>query len=368
MRISSTFSKLICTLDGGASCVDLDGETIQGFRPIMILPRQFYRERTKLIPIDNFKQLKKVLALRPRSENETVLTKIGEKTESGFWVKDFIFNSDILVKDENNVLMCIPETELLASVQVSNTVVEYKSKQCSFFVYSSDKCHWSSIKKGNINSVEIFSTSIGAPIQQVDEVKSLEVAEVGISSLSLATFLANSTWCYNGLSAIQKKEWLFKPAIVAGSAFALYMLLSSAYLLFMDHRISDKLAQNMENMQASIQLSNSINEHIQKINAMSELTAGFHLSSLIWPVLEPLFHDGVKINSLDFSSGSYVLRCEHSSASQVLAMLQNNVGVAQASFDSPVVSRRNMEVFTIRVKLAEEELRNSMQSEGISSE
>ena len=342
--------KFIGKINSEGNLVDLEGLSLNHTRPILIVSRNHYRERTRDYPIESLRDLKKTLALRIKSEDEEWLTQVGKNQTGGAWVKDYIFKKSTLDAYSKS-LICIPETLLLAESVENQSVTEFKNKGRSVFIYRNKDMHKSIIKAGTITDLQRFCAVNAVPQLIADHANVLSFDDNDLLNMPFYRVYRHIGWCHFAGIRERLKKSAAKTFILAGVLLTCYVLISSAYVMYLDKKLDTSIKNSSVTLQASIEVNDRLSALKKRSNVSNRVTETFSSSSIFWLTLHPLIELGARINLVEFNDGKFSVNGEYSSASFMLEVLQESPSVASASFKSPIVKRGDKEVFSIEVKL-----------------
>lgn len=347
LSIRKLFSQLI----RWKSLQHASNELLISFYPVWILERASYRESTKSYPIDSRSELNKVLALKSTGEVSRTLSEVLPQKESGFTVKDYIFDASEVNKEPNRPLFCIPESLLVSSTLAENTVAEVESGGTTYFLLNRAGGHISALKQGNINSIERFAAANAIPSNMLIDVKKVNVVNLAFNAKTLLSIALKLKWCRIPFSDARVKSWIYNPMMVVTLLMCGYLAVSSAYVFYLEKSIKSEFSANQSQLRETLNITRKLDDSKRVFEDSSELASSFFHSGVIWYVLAPLIQQEISLKTIETSQEYFIINGEHESASQVLAIIQSIDGVVEAGFDSPVVSRRNNEIFTIRIKV-----------------
>lgn len=329
---------------------------------IVLLSRDSYTEFQKKYPVENKKELVKILKLEIQAEkNKKILFFIGDYINKKRIVTFAKVNeSESKVSNLNRVLL-IPESWLLA-VFFPNKVVQFNSNNKYYWLFQSENQVYSHGMKGQFESISSFCAAIGlkeANIEDVVKVDELKIRETFIIK-ALPFIMSN----FNGLYYVSKKSTFNENEWLKYGAFSLGV--ASVYLLLLTYYLD---AKNLEAVNAKRELSSQALELITKQEAIdARLTRTQKIentllkpdySIYVWKNIYPLF-ENKEIQITDFyilPSGKVNISGAAIRATDALSLLSQQQGVQNAQFSADVVEVNGKERFSISYEL------NVLQSE-----
>ena len=342
---------------------------------MLIVARPFYSEQARSYPIDNKKELKKLLALEANSSgcgDDLVFhhwhsTKVNEdKGNSQSQINLWQFSNEV-----PTAFLRLPETLLLALTCKKNQVLalitdsEMDGKG-ELYLTRSNSTVYSLTKTSVVNSVQRFAMSVGVAQSESTHV---------IAMKNLATQLAMGCKALTLpliASFIQKPKVADRIQLLKNTAIPLLLVLgvylagSSAYLVYKEHSLQQQLANQSSDVSVALSQQVNVDKQLSRYQALQDFIATQRNTADLWLVMATLLPQA-QFSNVRIIGERYVLRGEASKATDLLQLLFVNPAVQGAKFDFPVRKNRGRESFVISFKLLDVErlatIDNTLQSE-----
>lgn len=344
--------------------LDLDGNRYDGFPAFLILTRDLYRESVKTYPLESRRELEKVLKLRTFNKNEVCFSDIHKITDGGFLVKDYIFDKETLGDDSNLPLFAIPESAIVSDFVANGRIASIKTKDTPYFIYKNGDVARSALAKGNHSEPIRFAASVGAPFDAVSDMQEITLSGVYDGYDVFTSCFKRMSWCFLPFKKERISAWFVKPAVIISAIAVLHIITTSAYLYYLDNKLLNEYDKNRSILVTANRLTSDVNALESRIKSLNRVSSEMNLVSPMWSVIGVFKTERAEINSVTYIEKEIVVQGTHQSASELLATLQGLTEVKTATFDSPVLSRNNQEVFAIRFTLNSNALTGSEIQEG----
>ncbi|TMP45686.1 hypothetical protein CWB96_10910 [Pseudoalteromonas citrea] len=312
--------------------------------PFVIVARQHYSEELKIYPIDEKKEVKKLLGLE--LNNKCAKYQINDTGDGKCRVNIWTFDSMV-----RHFRVIVPETYILANSLEHNEVLEIllPLRQEPLFVAKSQANIISSGQTSLLGSAELFSFSCGLPSGYISRV-SKEHAECrlfdALEKNGIDPYIRFFTQFEKaGLQALCKA--VLVPAFFS---IAVYALASSSWLLWQKSRLSGLNDELGENIAMVIDAQIALDTNMQAERAMTRFFASQHSKSEVWLVLSNLIST-TQFKSLRYSNGRYTVLGETERATEFMSKLVNDPRVVNAKFDYPVRNLKRGESFHISFEI-----------------
>jgi len=320
-----------------------------GFKPkVLILSRNLYKESNKNYPIDNPSEVKKLVKLELSSvggvNQFTCYKPVDGKISTNKWHFDEIKSSAKII---------IPESFLIGINLGYFTTVELKTNSSKSYIVRTPNGIISATQGGLITDVNSFSMASGVTSQSEGRLKSLSFNQMAeLVGLNLPQILLKyGKEFYVKPSNDTALQDLVKPLFVTiFSVLFLYLMLSSAYLVFQDWRITAKLENSSDEVNQALLIQNEYNKLTNTLVKQQSFIDTQSTKTPFWTVVEPLFQEA-RFRSIRFRNQRFVLNGETEQATRLLELLISNPMVEDAKFDNQVRKSRRNEVFIISFRL-----------------
>lgn len=324
-----------------------------GFKPkILILSRNLYKESNKQYPIDNLSEVKKLVKLELSSEtgaNQFICYQpVDGKISTNKWHFDEI---------KSDAKIIIPESFLIGINLDYFTTVELKTNVSKSYIVRTPNGIISATQGGLIADVNSFSMASGVTVQAESEgrFQSLsfdKMAELVGLNLPQVLLKYGKAFYVNPKNDRALQD-LVKPLFISVfSVFFLYLILSSAYLVFQEWRITAKLENSSDEVNQALLIQNEYNKLTTELVKQQSFIDTQSIKTPFWTVVEPLFQEA-SFRSIRFRNQRFVLNGETEQATRLLELLISNPLVEDAKFDNQVRKSRRNEVFIISFRLKE---------------
>jgi len=361
---------------------------------MLIVARPFYSEQARSYPIENKKELKKLLALEADASSS------GEDLVFHHWpsnkTHDDKGNSQSQInlwqfsKEVPSAFLRLPETLLLALSCNKNQVLalntktegdtednEHNNEKAELFVTRSNSSIYSLTKTSVINSVQRFAMSVG-----VAQSKSQTTAIIAKQGLATQLALGCKVLTLPLIASFIQKpkvadrlQLLKNTAIPLLLVLAVYLAGSSAYLVYKENSLQQQLANQSSDVSAALNQQVNVDQQLSRYQALQGFVATQRNTADLWLVMSKLLPQA-QFTNVRIAAGRYVLRGKTKKATDLLELLSVNQAVKGAKFDFPVRKSRGQESFVISFELLayenlttiEETLQNEQVPEKVTEE
>lgn len=319
-----------------------------GFRPVLILARQHYREELVWYPIVKLADVKKLVQLKLASQTTPVLVSFGVVVNNQTPVSYFYPQTEL---GSYNPWFILPETLLLAANKAVGAVFSYQSLQGqAVFVARTPAAVVSSLQGGVIKELAQFAMAHGLSADENAE-------QVQLNTALLPSFKALSRLPWSGL----RNRFAFarsgdnKKMLRFGSGT---LIITTLYLLA-SYQWSAYLLENARTdlQQASAQANQVLTERetlLQLKQRYQQLTGYIPPPQdelLLWQLLAPLYENQVLLRALEQKGNEIRIEIAAPSATAALQLLLKQPQIANAGFDTPVRRRNDQEEVGIKFSL-----------------
>jgi len=322
----------------------------------IVLGRQHYQEVQKNYPVENKKELVKILKLEISTDNRTILFRIGEYKNKQR-VVTFAYVNQSIQKEytQLNSIFCIPETWILGEKYL-NQLLQVNYQEVNYWLYGTNQRVQSQKASGLFKEVSPFCSALG--IAHDEKAKRLNQEDITAIFIELAIPLLvkynQGLW----ISKVNKAPLDFKsiafPVGAGAALLGIYLTVMSFYLDFALERENSKQALLVNNASEIFTLQKQIEEQAKQLTQIKEVlyTSGVSLS--IWQHLSPLYSKGdIRIEKISVISArdKVSIMAKSVKATETLKLLSQQNGVYDAKFSSDVVQGRELENFSIDYSL-----------------
>ena len=310
---------------------------------ILIFARRFYQETAQNYPIENTKELKKLLALELASQQNSYYH-IWGKENGQSKVNQWKFQEH-LPKSWFN----IPESLLFALNSHNGQITHIQTTPASFITRVNGVVY--SVPQSNIiTSNHHFSMSVGVSSQQVskviDENNFASSLAQSIKKLPASLFARFINLPKTENKQLQIKQ-LITPVIVILTS---YILLTSVFLNYKQSQLEQKIAIQSKEVSNALDLQQRLEQKNLRYIELKEFFAKQQTSSGLWLTLVNVFPHAI-IHNIRKSEDRYIVRGMTSSATNLLELVSTQANVVDARFDLPITKNKGKETFIISFKM-----------------
>ncbi|GAB3037597.1 hypothetical protein [Bowmanella dokdonensis] len=345
------FAGLIGELQRDGQINRLDGVRSKGFVPVVVVPRQLYREVIKFFPVNSRAELQRILELEEKTAGILMFTEV-DKQGQGYWVKHYLIASSLFSSDAQRPLWLIPHSKWIWASHHQDAVLHVDSDHPYFISVTGNK-HQSSLLEGNIHNVERFCDAVGVPGQLCDNVMQVD-GQISVPNLfQLRKLLPCLKTMFVPWTRERISCWLVKPAVFLISLFLLYYLLVSGFYLYKESAVTGQADQFKEELNQVLSAQQRLEQLSSQVSNVNQILAGVHHHANVWLVVKAAIAQDTQFSFIRYQQGSYTLSGQAPSASDVLSVIQALSFVRHASFSTPISTRNNRESFAIQFELVE---------------
>lgn len=317
---------------------------------ITIFSRSYYNESAKSYPVESKSELKKLLSLEYGSSENIFYHAWGnnkDQNQVNIW-EFFSKYPDSLIK--------IPESLVLAQTLEENEVLlnEPLNNNDSFlFVARSHSLIHSLLKTPIINSVSRFCMAAGLPmledeliLAKNEQPQRLAKGLIKLKPSILFSFIRNMD-SKNNLSLLKQ---ITIPIVAASTV---YLLSTSAFLLYKQGALEDQLNEKSEQVSSALQQQQAFDNNLARYQALKQFVSSQSVRSGVWLLMADVFSKA-SITNVRIVANRYVIRGTIGKATDLLEQISNHPNVKSAKFDFPTRKGRALEVFVISFELSEQ--------------
>lgn len=313
-----------------------------GFSPLLlIVDRNFYQEFTITLPIDNKKDLKKVLSLEyPNVDGFFTYIHPSEQGQSSITVWKFS-------KAVPAAFIMLPESFLFTHALKLNHFI-YSEINHVYFTRTSQGI--SSLPKNDlINSVEKFANA-SSTFVEYNTVISKDKYK-GELFKSLISMKLQYFTCFMRPSNIPKIKQ--KLAVLLSTLFfvpMLYLFFTSIYLVINESMLETELKTQNKEVIKILEQQKKLDAKVLEYVEIERFIPSHPALTPVWNVLLDIF-PAAKITRIQYYNNRFILRGSTEKATNILTILSEHPQVKDAKFDSPTSSYRKKERFVVSFKL-----------------
>ncbi|MGI2156709.1 hypothetical protein [Shewanella baltica] len=332
---------------GAASWVDAESNFVP---KILIVARAHYQEVTKTYPLDDRKEVIKLLKLETQtSDNQqyVVYPSLDGRTSVNQWFFDSKLPSSKLM---------LPDSFVMGFERPLFTILISHFRQGVLYITRTPSGVVSASKGGLITSTPSFAMASGISLPSAaDEdvshhVSDLQHAQMIIQSIpKLLMKYPLNFWVKNKTP----NQWAqqLKPALIATLITAgLYLAISSSYLGAQKLWLEAQIDNNREDVEQALSIQFDFNQLSAELEQQQAFIATQSLKTPFWQIIEPLMQMA-SFSSVSFRNGRFVLIGETLKATSLLETLIADPKVTDAKFDNQVQKSRKQETFTISFQI-----------------
>ncbi|WP_448546875.1 hypothetical protein [Thalassotalea fusca] len=305
---------------------------------VVIVSREFYQETVQRYPVDDLKEINRILALELNSPDK--VGKIAYKGEGYSLVNLWQFHGDCI-----NARVLVPVSWLLSTGLSNGKVQSWECNKRLFLAKSNGACY-STLESALIKNASVFALSVGISEAGIEPVKAQnDFAKVMLTQFSQLSPQALLRFVRKP-NENEKKSWVLKVGLPVALIYISYLAMTSGYLLWKEDVLNEKLVQHSEQVNDALTIQNEIDENLAKYQNIESFLENKSLNSTIWIIVRPLF-EKVTFSNIRTVNGRVALRGTTAHATLLLEELSKHRLVEDAKFDFPTRKRKDMEIFVI---------------------
>jgi len=309
---------------------------------IQIVDRPFYSEQAKGYPIDNKKELKKLLALESLEPHNSQ-NHIWHSENGMSQVNSWQYSNEV-----PEAIIRLPISLLLALAAKNNQVVQTFGEN-KFYLARSNKLIHSLPHSAVVNSSKRFAISAGIAQVELDK----RIAEQNFAlelALGFKKVLPLLTSFFI-MPKIENRFQLLKNIVLPFTlVFTSYLALSSAYIMYQKNNLEQALANQGEKVSIALTQQNTFDKQFQRYTALQSFFEVKKTKSNIWLLMSDLY-PYVTLSNVRLIGERFVVRGKAPIATQILEKISNKDFVLDAKFDFPTRKYRGQEEFVISFEL-----------------
>lgn len=310
----------------------------------LIVSPKYVSVEAEKYPVANKKELHKILALKTTPSIRYCVSDVSK--DNGAQVLKYKFSDGV-----PPAWFKIPEIAILGQLATAKKALEVQASQKGgeYFLAKSGEQLKYAPKAGLLISLERLKVATGVSADKVEAIswnekgKLLKSGLLTIGMKTLIPFLPKR-------SEIDFQKYILASIFPASGILFIYMSITSAVLLINESYLTSEINSQSQQLGNLLELNIELDEKRKDIVSLNQFLSERHSMLGLWQVLAPLFQK-LTIDQITLNSGRIVFRAQGESATQILEEFRKSQLVDDAKFDSPVLTLRNGERFTISFAL-----------------
>lgn len=330
-----------------ADAVLPDSLSLSGsFLSITIVGRGYYRESIKWYPIENKRELAKLVRLDNAGKRFSF--RLGEmengKTPVNLWVFDDAVPASAVL---------LPETVVLAQ-NSEGRVTTFISGGETCFLSSKNGQVFSQFRHGLLDSVERFKDAHGLQ----PDIDSIQLSQTDLNQVILSGIrqLPMTTWArFFQQPDVSRETIATHLRLGVASVIAvcsLYLATTSAYLYWQGHHYQNKLDAHAPNLSSLLNTQSQLGEGQQRLQQFGDYFSERSPFYLFW-TLYPELAGQARINRLSQVGGRVILAGETEKVTDLMEFLNGKPSITALKLDNPVQKTRGRERFVMSFVLTD---------------
>ncbi|WP_299791204.1 hypothetical protein [uncultured Shewanella sp.] len=345
--------------DHGLFRLQLNGEGVASWKKaddsfvprVLIVARGHYQEVSKTYPLDDRKEVIKLLKLEAQSQPGYQQHVVYPSHEGQTATNQWFFDPHL-----PDCKLILPESFVFGfNCPLFSTLITH-FKQGQLYITRTPFGVVSAPKGGLITNTASFAMASGISLPggpdvvTPDEVSDILHAQTVIQTLPKLLTQYPVNFLVKSDSSTQWTQEL-KPVLLATLVTAtLYLTLSSAYLGVQGLWLDAQLDDNRDEVEQALNIQTEFNQLSAELNKQQAFISTQSIKTPFWQVIEPLMQQA-RFTSVRYRGERFVLIGETSKATSLLEALVANPNVIDAKFDNQVHKSRKKESFTISFQI-----------------
>jgi hypothetical protein len=321
----------------------------------ILLSRQHYQEIQKSYPVENKKELVKILKLELKGEKRASLYRIGNyKNKKRIVTFAYINEKSLENHHQLQPFMCIPESWLIGEHSFKK-LTQVQSFKAPYWLYQSKENSQSQQVKGMFSNAEAFCAAVGISYSEEPVIISESEVVALFRNSVVSILLKYNSGLWVSKSNKQALDILqFTPAMLGGGATLVIYLFSMSY--YLDYKLNnEKLLQAQLALNAGelFTIQKEIKNKAEKISILEKNLLQPGVSLNMWENLNSLYLiDKIRFRTVSgLADGEVYLMLKAPKATKVLESLSNQNGIHDAKFTSDVVQDKGIDSFSLSYRL-----------------
>jgi len=370
-NISASMKKILCTVAGyyqdglyrfalneqsQLTLIAMPMENQPKIPRLLIIARKHYHEQVQDYPIENKRELKKLLALEYGEDSCYHIWQNNEVTFTGkhqvnIWQFDSAIPNRFIRLPETLLLALTAKAEQIVSAQNGLPQTSHSQKFKTTFIGRQGKLIQSSPQTVLIHSTQRFASSIGIAQLTTDKIIT---PENYANALALAMKKLSPRLLFSFIKAPKVADRLALLKNISVPFFLVlsgYLAITSLYLTYQNTNKAQQLSSQSSEVSIALQQQQNVDNDLAQYVALQAFFKDKKTTTQFWLVMAELFPQA-QFSNIRTSGPRFVLRGKAKQATQVLELLSNNTRVQDAKFDFPTRKNRGLENFVISFILA----------------
>lgn len=348
LKLKSFLLSLVKYYDGQLYDIKVDANKNLVFTPskstssvtFLVVARHYYQESVENYPIDSDKELKKVLSLKYADKIHSkykVCSKENGQTKVNVWRFD---------PKLPPALFTLPETIIYSQQIVNNQQLTITAPEKSdLYIARFNNVVYSSVQSSVVKNSAIFTMSAGISPEKEDIIDRVMLPGLitfpfkKLPLLNLFDFIKPVA----DLFSKKQAKWLAIPIV---AVFCLHLLLTSAYIQYMEHNLQSSMAQYNDQFSTMLDAQQEMETNYQRFDVLNQFfqTQKTHTPFLI--AMSDVFPK-IGINNIRMDKERYIVRGYTKNALDLLTFMNNHKAIEDAKFDFPVRKGGTLEFVVI---------------------
>ncbi|XQW85904.1 hypothetical protein ACOYR1_03945 [Thalassotalea piscium] len=309
----------------------------------VVVARHHYQESIEQYPIENPKELNKILVLKYPDKVHTkyrVCNSENNQSQVNVWHFDHCVPP---------AMFTLPETLLFAQrVKANELLTVNDSDAKSLYISRFGNAVNSAVQSTLIKDATIFALSAGI---SADEVKAVEKTELladivfPFSKLPLS-ILPSFAKPAEKLFSVNQVKWALLPV---AALFIINLVITSLYIKYKQSDLETSMEQYNQQFSEMLNNQQEMERNYQRYDALKQFfsTQKKHLPFLI--AMSDVFPK-IQLSNIRVDDGRYIIRGYTTNALNLLTVMNNHEMIDDAKFDFPVRKGAKREFFVISFK------------------
>lgn len=321
-------------------------------RAINIVDRSLYSEWSRHFPINEKKAVRKAIKLGEENYDGYILHRC---EPNGYSVTFWKFKAQV---GAGKTRIMIPESLLLSSLLNNNEAGTFQTSDGILFVAKENGKTHSALKTKLLNSIEEFASGLGIKRIRPSAESGNDYALAVLRNLKFLTSFIQ----WGGRKGISPTRLLIPSIILVTLYFAGTSLLLRNQL----STVEEQYQANSGELQSALAVQERFNESKEKLDTLLRVEQELVTSFPIWSVVKTLYEmENVAVRRITLVEDNlFEIFGQGERATDVLRRV-NEINGVSASFNRPVTSRRDGEIFSIELRLNYDQMAKTIASDSL---
>lgn len=204
---------------------------------------------------------------------------------------------------------------------------------------------------GHLNLDELAQYS-AAQLDEPEVLTSQQYAKILIQNV-----FSLPRYCYQqGINSARFISWLkAQPlkiiAVTASSMFALYLGLSSLWLIYQQNSLHAQIDKQKNELEHVFHLKSEISAEFNKQAKLAKIDNLSLVTANVWPLLFNIIEKNSELLSVNFQDGKYTVRMKVVKSTEILQQLSESTLITNPTMVSPVMKSHGKEIMAIKFSL-----------------